>query len=157
MGNSKFQSMMAFAEILMNKIYPHFAVIQAHRRFRGIELKGVKIYDLQKVTFSTLFKLYIAGLGVLIPKRYHMQGQDHAKRVKKRQNYHQLVLKSAKKIKKPSQFCNRLTYRPPQYVILKLSLCWFEFLVPQSGFCASFMPKNAKEKYSQLQLANSQC
>ena len=44
----------------------------SHRRFRGIELKGVKIYDLQKVTFSTLFKLYIAGLGVLIPKRYHM-------------------------------------------------------------------------------------
>ena len=45
-----------------------------HRRFRGIEWKGVKIYDLQKVTFSTLFKLYIAGLGVLIPKRYHMLG-----------------------------------------------------------------------------------
>ena len=43
-----------------------------HRRFRGIEWNGVKIYDLQKVTFSTLFKLYIAGLGVLIPKRYHM-------------------------------------------------------------------------------------
>jgi len=40
-----------------------------HRRFRGIELKGVKIYDLQKVKFSTLFKLYIAGLGVLIKKR----------------------------------------------------------------------------------------
>ena len=46
--------------------------LMSHRRFRGIELKGVKIYDLQKVTFSTLFKLYIAGLGVLIPKRYHM-------------------------------------------------------------------------------------
>jgi len=44
----------------------------AHRRFRGIEWNGVKIYDLQKVTFSTLFKLYIAGLGVLLPKRYHM-------------------------------------------------------------------------------------
>ena len=36
-----------------------------------IEWKGVKIYDFQKVTFSTLFKLHIAGLGVLIPKRYH--------------------------------------------------------------------------------------
>ena len=43
----------------------------SHQRFRGIECKGVKIYDLQKVTFSTLFKLYIAGLGVLISKRYH--------------------------------------------------------------------------------------
>ena len=49
-------------------------IMGAHRRFRGIELKGVKIYDLQKVTFSTLFKLYIAGLGVLIKKRYHMLG-----------------------------------------------------------------------------------
>ena len=37
--------------------------LEPHRRFRGIEWKGVKIYDLQKVTFSTLFKLYIAGLG----------------------------------------------------------------------------------------------
>ena len=46
----------------------------AHLRFRGIEWSGVKIYDLQKVTFSTHFKLYIAGLGVLIPKRYHMWG-----------------------------------------------------------------------------------
>ena len=45
-----------------------------HRRFRGIECKGVKIYDVQKVTFSTLFKLYIAELGVLISKRYHMLG-----------------------------------------------------------------------------------
>ena len=51
---------------------PIAALYSTHRRFRGIELKGVKIYDLQKVTFSTLFKLYIAGLGVLIPKRYHM-------------------------------------------------------------------------------------
>ena len=40
-----------------------------HWPFRGIELKGEKIYDLQKVTFYTLFKLYIAGLGVLISKR----------------------------------------------------------------------------------------
>ena len=39
-----------------------------------VEWKGGKIYDFQKVTFSTLFKLYIAGLGVLIPKRYHMLG-----------------------------------------------------------------------------------
>ena len=42
-----------------------------HRRFRGIECSEVKIYDLQKVTFPTLFKLYIAELGVLISKRYH--------------------------------------------------------------------------------------
>ena len=49
-------------------------VAVTHRRFRGIEWNGVKIYDLQKVTFSTLFKLHIAGLGVLIPKRYHMLG-----------------------------------------------------------------------------------
>ena len=42
---------------------------QAQRQLRYIEWKGVKIYDFQKVTFSTLFKLYIAGLGVLIPKR----------------------------------------------------------------------------------------
>ena len=32
-------------------------------QFRYIEGKGVKIYDFQKATFSTL---YIAGLGVLI-------------------------------------------------------------------------------------------
>ena len=44
------------------------------RQLRYIECKGVKIYDFQKATFSTLFKLYIAGLGVLIPKRYHMLG-----------------------------------------------------------------------------------
>ena len=44
------------------------------RQLRYIEWKGVKIYDFQKATFSTLFKLYIAGLGVLIPKRYHMLG-----------------------------------------------------------------------------------
>ena len=76
-----------------------------------------------------------------------MLGQDPAKWVQKGQNYRQLVLNSAKKMEKCLQFCNRLTYRPHQYVILKLSLCWFEFLVPQSGFCASFMLKNAKEKY----------
>ena len=46
----------------------------AHPHLRYIEWKGVKIYDFQKFTFSTLFKLYIAGLGVLIPKRYHMLG-----------------------------------------------------------------------------------
>ena len=45
-----------------------------HPHLRYIEWKGVKIYDFQKVTFSTLFNLYIAGLGVLIPKRYHMLG-----------------------------------------------------------------------------------
>ena len=48
--------------------------ISAHPHLRYIEWKGVKIYDFQKFTFSTLFKLYIAGLGVLIPKRYHMLG-----------------------------------------------------------------------------------
>ena len=37
-------------------------------------VEGRKIYDFQRVTFSTHFKLYIAGLGVLIPKRYHMLG-----------------------------------------------------------------------------------
>ena len=46
----------------------------SHSHLRYIEWKGVKIYDFQKVTFSTLFKLYIAGLGVLIPKRYYMLG-----------------------------------------------------------------------------------
>ena len=45
---------------------------ETQRQLRYIEWKGVKIYDFQKFTFSTLFKLYIAGLGVLIPKRYHM-------------------------------------------------------------------------------------
>ena len=44
------------------------------RQLRYIEWMGVKIYDFQKVTISTLFKLYNAGLGVLIPKRYHMLG-----------------------------------------------------------------------------------
>ena len=47
---------------------------RAQRQLRYIEWKGVKIYDFQKTTFSTLFKLHIAGLGVLIPKRYHMLG-----------------------------------------------------------------------------------
>ena len=28
----------------------------------------------KKTTFATFFKLYIAGLGVLIPKRYHKLG-----------------------------------------------------------------------------------
>ena len=49
-------------------------ICKAQRQLRYIEWKGVKIYDFQKVTFSTLFKLHIAGLGVLIPKRYHMLG-----------------------------------------------------------------------------------
>ena len=39
------------------------------RQLRYIEWKGEKNYDFQKVTFSTHFKLYIAGLGVLIPKK----------------------------------------------------------------------------------------
>ena len=51
-----------------------WAGARPQRQLRYIEWKGVKIYDFQKVTFSTLFKLHIAGLGVLIPKRYHMLG-----------------------------------------------------------------------------------
>ena len=74
------------------------------RQLRYIECKGVKIYDFQKATFSTLFKLYIAGLGVLIPKRYHMLGQDTEKWAKKGQNYRQLVLNSAKKWKNARSF-----------------------------------------------------
>ena len=46
----------------------------SQRQLRYIEWKGVKIHDLQNVTFSILFKLYIARLGVLITKRYHMLG-----------------------------------------------------------------------------------
>ena len=46
----------------------------AQRQLRYIEWVGVKIYDFQKVTIFTLFKLYNAGLGVLIPKRYNMLG-----------------------------------------------------------------------------------
>ena len=44
----------------------------SQRQLRYIEWKGVKIYDFQKVTFSTHFKLNIGMLGVQIPKRYHM-------------------------------------------------------------------------------------
>ena len=47
---------------------------ESQRQLRYIEWMGVEIYDFQKVTISTLFKLYNAGLGVLIPKRYHMWG-----------------------------------------------------------------------------------
>ena len=50
------------------------SLLPSLRQLRYIEWKGVKIYDFQKITFSTLFKLHIAGLGVLIPKRYHMLG-----------------------------------------------------------------------------------
>ena len=46
----------------------------AHPHLRYIEWKGVKIYDFQKVNISTIFKLYNAGLCVLIPKSYHMLG-----------------------------------------------------------------------------------
>ena len=59
--------------IIVSIVEDHSAA-DTHRPFRGIELKGEKNYDLQKVTFSTLFKLYIAGLGVLIEKMYHMLG-----------------------------------------------------------------------------------
>ena len=51
-----------------------FREFLTQRQLRYIEWMGVKIYDFQKVTISTLFKLYNAGLGVLIPKRYHMWG-----------------------------------------------------------------------------------
>ena len=57
---------------VISKSPSHYSMAQ--RQLRYIEWKGVKIYDFQKFTFSTLFKLYIAGLGVLIPKRYHMWG-----------------------------------------------------------------------------------
>ena len=53
---------------------PAIIIKISQRHLRYIEWKGVKIYDFQKATFSTIFKLYIAGLGVLIPKRYHMLG-----------------------------------------------------------------------------------
>ena len=62
------------------KIIPAFEMVRindddnAQRQLRYIEWMGVEIYDFQKVTISTLFKLYNAGLGVLIPKRYHMWG-----------------------------------------------------------------------------------
>ena len=46
----------------------------AHRRFRGIECRVQKICDSKKVILSLFFKHNIAGLGVLIPKRYHMLG-----------------------------------------------------------------------------------
>ena len=48
--------------------------LYSQRQLRYIEWVGVKIYDFQKVTIFTLFKLYNAGLGVLIPKRYNMLG-----------------------------------------------------------------------------------
>ena len=40
-----------------------------------------------------------------------------------------------------------MTYRPSQYVKLKVFISAFILKVPQSRFCASFMLKNAKEKY----------
>ena len=46
----------------------------AHRRFRGIECRVLKICDFKKVILSLFFKHNIAGLCVLIPKRYHMLG-----------------------------------------------------------------------------------
>ena len=49
-------------------------VAEAHRRFRGIECRVLKICDLKKVIFSHFFKHNIAGFGLLIPKRYHMLG-----------------------------------------------------------------------------------
>ena len=48
--------------------------INTHRRFRGIECRVLKICDFKKVILSLFFKHNIAGLGVLIPKRYHMLG-----------------------------------------------------------------------------------
>ena len=54
---------------------PHYTIwLSTHPHLRYIEWKGVKIHDFQKVTFSTLFKLYIVGLGVLITERCHMLG-----------------------------------------------------------------------------------
>ena len=60
------------SQILRKGVRETFALSHPHLRY--IEWKGVKVYDFQKVTFSTLFKLYIAGLGVLIQKRYDMLG-----------------------------------------------------------------------------------
>ena len=54
--------------IIVSIVEDHSAA-DTHRPFRGIELKGEKIYDLKKGSFSTLFKLFIAGLGVLIEKK----------------------------------------------------------------------------------------
>ena len=51
-----------------------FGCISPQHQFRYIVWKGVKNYDFQKVTIFTLFKLYNAGLGVLIPKRYNIFG-----------------------------------------------------------------------------------
>ena len=55
-------------------VFDIFLILKSQRQLRYIEWIGVKIYDFQNVTISTLFKLYNAGLGVLIPKRYHMWG-----------------------------------------------------------------------------------
>ena len=48
--------------------------LPSHRRFRGIKCRVLKICDFKKVILSLFFKHNIAGLGVLIPKRYHMLG-----------------------------------------------------------------------------------
>ena len=53
---------------------PTFFRLPSQRQLRYIEWVVVKIYVFQKVTIFTLFKLYNAGLGVLIPKRYNMLG-----------------------------------------------------------------------------------
>ena len=53
---------------------PEKAPTNTHRRFRGIESRVLKICDFKKVIFSPFFKHNITGIGVLIPKRYHMLG-----------------------------------------------------------------------------------
>ena len=57
-----------------NKREQMHTVLDTHRRFRGIECRVLKICDFKKVILSLFFKHNIAGLGVLIPKRYHMLG-----------------------------------------------------------------------------------
>ena len=71
------------------KIEPRKAAgsLRVQLAIQGHRVEGSK-NDLQNVTFSILFKLYIVGgLGVLITKRYHILGYDQAKWVKKGKNY----------------------------------------------------------------------
>ena len=73
----------SFIVQILQKKYKHVRLVSVssthvmstpHRRFRGIECRVLKMCDFKKVTFSLFFKHNIAGLGVLIPKRYHMLG-----------------------------------------------------------------------------------
>ena len=61
---------------LLGNLFPEdfLSDLDAHRRFRGIESRVLKICDFKKVIFAPFFKHNITGFGVLIPKRYHMLG-----------------------------------------------------------------------------------